>query len=67
MAKGNCKSMNKEIAGKITSDVRGLLEIAAEVAKELNATSTIGTDKVSYGDVPAITTHTRDPTPHGSI
>jgi hypothetical protein len=34
--------MNKDIAGKITSDVRGLLEVTAAVAKELNATSTVG-------------------------
>jgi hypothetical protein len=33
--------MNKEMAGKITSDVSGLLEVAAAVAKELKATSTI--------------------------
>jgi hypothetical protein len=38
--------MNKEMAGKITSDVRGLLEIAAAVAKELNATSTVGKENL---------------------
>lgn len=39
MAKGNWRSMNKEIAGKIMSDVRGLLETRAAVASELKATS----------------------------
>jgi hypothetical protein len=40
--------MNNEIAGKMTSDVMGLLEVAAAVAKELNATSTIARGDVSY-------------------
>ena len=40
--------MNSEIAGKIMSDVRGLLDVAAAVAKELNATSTIARGDVSY-------------------
>lgn len=31
--------MNKEIAGKITSDVRGFVEMRAAVASELKATS----------------------------
>lgn len=39
MASGNCKSINNAIAGKMTSDVKGLDEVNAAVAKELNATS----------------------------
>jgi hypothetical protein len=39
MASGNCRSMNNAIAGKMTSDVRGLDEVNAAVANELNATS----------------------------
>ena len=38
MASGNCKSMNKEIAGKIMSEVRGFEDVNAAVAKELKAT-----------------------------
>ena len=37
--KGNCKSINKDIEGKIKSEVRGLEDTMAAVAKELNATS----------------------------
>lgn len=39
MARGNWSNMKSEIAGKITSDVKGLSCVAAAVAKELNATS----------------------------
>lgn len=39
IAKGNCNNMNREMAGKITSDVKGREEVTAAVAKELNATS----------------------------
>lgn len=38
MASGNCRSMNKEIAGKIMSEVRGFEDVSAAVAKELKAT-----------------------------
>jgi len=39
IAKGNCSNMKREIAGKITSEVKGRLETTAAVAKEANATS----------------------------
>ena len=39
VSRGNCKSINNDIAGKIKSEVRGLEDTAAAVAKELNATS----------------------------
>jgi hypothetical protein len=39
MARGNCKSMNKEIAGKIRSAVNGREEVMAVVVNELNATN----------------------------
>jgi len=39
IAKGNCNSMKREIAGKITSEVKGRGETTAAVAKEANATS----------------------------
>lgn len=39
MAKGNCNSINKDIAGKIISGVRGFDEVTAAVAKELKATN----------------------------
>jgi len=38
MARGNCRSMNSEMAGKMMSEVRGVEETNAAVAKELNAT-----------------------------
>ena len=38
MARGNPSRLNRAIAGKIMSDVRGFEEITAAVAKELNAT-----------------------------
>jgi len=41
IARGNCSSMNKDIAGNITSLVNGFEEIVAAVAKELNATNTM--------------------------
>ena len=41
MARGNCNSMNKDIAGNITSLVNGFEETLAAVAKELNATNTV--------------------------
>ena len=41
IARGNCSSMNKDIAGNITSLVNGFEEIVAAVAKELNATNTV--------------------------
>ena len=37
--RGNWRSMNKVIAGKIISDVRGFVETKAAVASELKATS----------------------------
>jgi hypothetical protein len=40
IARGNCSSMNNEMAGNIMSLVNGLEDILAAVAKELNATST---------------------------
>ncbi len=40
MANGNWRSMNREIAGKILSEVRGVSEVNAATANELNATST---------------------------
>lgn len=46
MASGNCKSMKREIEGKISSGVRGESEVRAATAKELNATSTI--DDINY-------------------
>ena len=39
ISRGNCKSINNDIAGKIKSEVRGLEDMVAAVAKELNATS----------------------------
>ena len=33
--------MKREMAGKITSDVKCLSDVSAAVAKELNATSTL--------------------------
>ena len=39
ISRGNCKSINSDIAGKIKSGVRGLEDTMATVAKELNATS----------------------------
>ena len=39
ISRGNCKSINKDIEGKIKSEVRGLEDTMAAVAKELNATS----------------------------
>lgn len=39
ISRGNCNSINNAIAGKIKSDVRGLEDTMAAVAKELNATS----------------------------
>ena len=41
MARGNCRSMKREIAGKMTSDVKGVVEVTAATAKELKATKTI--------------------------
>ena len=43
MARGNCKSKNKEIAGNILSEVKGCDDVAAATAKELKATSTTHT------------------------
>ena len=39
ISRGNCKSINNDIAGKIKSEVRGLEDMVAAVAKELNATN----------------------------
>ena len=39
ISRGNCKSINSDIAGKIKSEVRGLEDTTATVAKELNATT----------------------------
>ena len=39
ISRGNCKSMNSDIEGKIKSEVRGLDDTTATVAKELNATT----------------------------
>ena len=41
IARGNCSSMNKDMAGNITSLVNGLEVTFAAVAKELNATNTM--------------------------
>ena len=38
MARGNCRSMNNEMAGKIMSAVIGVEEVNAAVANELNPT-----------------------------
>jgi hypothetical protein len=38
MARGNWRSMKRDMAGKMTSEVRGLLDVMAAVANELNAT-----------------------------
>ena len=40
IANGNCKSMKRDIAGKILSDVKGDEDVKAAVANELNATKT---------------------------
>jgi hypothetical protein len=40
MARGNCSSMNNEMAGNIMSLVNGFEENFEAAAKELNATST---------------------------
>lgn len=40
MARGNCNNMNREMAGKMISDVSGLSETYVAVTKELNATRT---------------------------
>jgi hypothetical protein len=37
--RGYLKSINSDIAGKIKSEVRGLEDTIATIAKELNATS----------------------------
>ena len=39
ISRGSCKSINNDIAGKIKSEVRGLEDMVADVAKELNATT----------------------------
>jgi len=39
IARGNCRSINKEIAGNMMSDVSGFEEVAAATANELKATS----------------------------
>ena len=39
ISRGNCKSINNDIEGKIRSEVRGLEDTMAAVAKELNATT----------------------------
>ena len=39
MARGNCRSMNSEIAGKMRSAVSGLDDTIAAVVNELKATS----------------------------
>jgi len=38
IARGNCRSMNNEIAGKIMSAVNGLDNVRAAMANELKAT-----------------------------
>ena len=40
IADGNWRSMKREMAGKILSDVNGEEEVSAAVAKELKATKT---------------------------
>jgi hypothetical protein len=40
IAKGNCNNMNREMQGKILSEVNGASEVKAAVANELNATIT---------------------------
>ena len=39
ISRGNCKSINSDIAGKTKSEVSGLEDTIATVAKELNATT----------------------------
>jgi hypothetical protein len=38
IANGNCNNIKSEIAGKMTSEVRGLLDVAAATTNELKAT-----------------------------
>ena len=38
IANGNCNNMNSEIAGKMISEVIGLLDVAAATTNELKAT-----------------------------
>ena len=40
IASGNWRSMKSEIEGKILSDVKGVSDVSAAVAKELKATRT---------------------------
>jgi hypothetical protein len=40
IARGNWRSINSEIAGNMTSEVRGFSDVTAAVANELKATST---------------------------
>lgn len=57
--------MKREMAGKITSAVRGLVENTEAVAKELNATITIAQSE--EGGSSRGTAHTRNTTPEGRI
>ena len=41
IAKGNWRSIKRDMAGKMTSEVRGIEDVNAAAAKELNATSTV--------------------------
>jgi hypothetical protein len=49
IARGNCRSIKRETAGKMRSGVRGLVEMRAAVRKELNATSTATIREISSG------------------
>jgi hypothetical protein len=57
--------MKREMAGKIISAVRGLVENTEAVAKELNATITIAQSE--EGGSSRATAHTRNATPKGRI
>lgn len=41
IAKGNWRSIKRDMAGKMISEVRGIEDVNAAAAKELNATSTV--------------------------
>lgn len=57
--------MKREMAGKMISAVRGLVENTEAVAKELNATITIGQSE--EGGSSRVTAHTRNTTPESRI
>lgn len=57
--------MKREMAGKITSAVRGRVEKTEAVANELNATITVGQSEKR--EPPGTTAHTWDTTPEGCV